>query len=137
MLNRIADGRTDLVFDFPVQGHAADSADARGVWLIPQCAYHGDVRALRYLVSRGASLAAPGENPDLNGPVFHGHRQSCEFLIERGADVNHPQPGTGETPLHSALRKISEPRFNLVLKVLMGWPEATPGSGASAVRPGG
>jgi uncharacterized protein len=119
MLDRIADGRTDLVFDFLAQGHAADAADSRGVSLIQWCAYHGDVSAIRYLVSRGASLAALGENLDLNGAVFHGHWQLCEFLIEHGADVNHPLPETGETPLHSALCKTDEPRFNLVLKVLL------------------
>jgi uncharacterized protein len=119
MLQRIADGRTDLVFDYLAQGHAADSADASGVSLIQWCAYHGDVSAIRYLLSRGASLAALGENLDLNGAVFHGHWQLCEFLIEHGADVNHPLPETGETPLHSALCKANDSSFNLVLKVLL------------------
>ena len=119
MLERIADGRTDLVFDYLAQGHAADSADERGVALIQWCAYHGDVSALRYLVSRGASLDALGANLDLNGAVFHGHWQLCEFLIEHGADVNHPLPATGETPLHSALCKADNPAYNRVLQVLL------------------
>jgi ankyrin repeat protein len=119
MLERIADGRTDLVFDYLEQGHGADSVDGAGVSLMQWCAYHGDVSAIRYLVSRGASLNALGENLDLNGAVFHGHWQLCEFLIERGADVNRPLPDTGETPLHSALCKPSNPVFNRVLKVLL------------------
>jgi ankyrin repeat protein len=119
MLKRIADGRTDLVFDYLAQGHAADSVDGGGVSLIQWCAYYGDVSAIRYLVSRGASLDALGENLDLNGAVFHGHRQLCEFLIEHGADVNHPLPDTGETPLHAALCKANNPVYNLVLKVLL------------------
>ncbi|HKB03266.1 MAG TPA: ankyrin repeat domain-containing protein [Gemmataceae bacterium] len=119
MLDRIADGRTDLVFDYLAQGHAADSADGRGVSLMQWCAYHGDVSAIRYLVSRGASLQALGVNLDLNGASFHGHWQLCQFLIEQGADVNHPLPDTGETPLHSALCKADDPAYNLVLKVLL------------------
>jgi uncharacterized protein len=118
MLERIADGRTDLVFDYIAQGHAADSADARGVSLMQWCAYHGDVSAIRFLLSQGASLDSLGVNLDLNGAVFHGHRQLCEFLIEQGADVNHALPDTGETPLHSALCK-TDPKYNHVLKVLL------------------
>jgi uncharacterized protein len=118
MLERIADGRTDLVFDYIAQGHAADSADARGVSLMQWCAYHGDVSAIRFLLSQGASLDPLGVNLDLNGAVFHGHRQLCEFLIEQGSDVNHVLPDTGETPLHSALCK-TDPKYNHVLKVLL------------------
>jgi uncharacterized protein len=119
MLERIADGRTDLVFDYLAQGHPADSADGRGVSLIQWCAYHGDVSAVRFLLSRGASLEALGENRDLNGASFHGHWQLCQFLIEHGADVNHPLPDTGETPLHAALCKTDRAAFNRVLKVLL------------------
>jgi uncharacterized protein len=119
VLERIADGRTDLVLDYLAQGHAADSRDAGGVSLIQWCAYSGDVSAIRYLVSRGASLDALGDNLDLNGAVFHGHWQLCEFLIEHGADVNHPLPETGETPLHAALCKANHTVYNRVLKVLL------------------
>jgi ankyrin repeat protein len=119
MLDRIADGRTDLVFDLLSQGHAADSKDARGVSLMQWCAYYGDVSAIRYLVARGAALASLGENLDLNGAAFHGHWQLCQFLIESGADVNHPLPDTGETPLHAALCKANRPTYNHVLMVLL------------------
>jgi len=119
MIERIADGRTDLVFEYLAQGHAADSADGRGVSLIQWCAYHGDVSAIRYLVSRGAGLDALDANMDLNGAVFHGHWKLCEFLIEQGADVNYPLPDTGETPLHSALCKTDSAVYNRVLKVLL------------------
>jgi ankyrin repeat protein len=119
MLKRIADGRTDLVFECVAQGRAADNLGDGGLSLIQWCAYHGDVSAIRYLVSRGASLDALGTNLDLNGAVFHGHWQLCEFLIEHGADVNHPMPETGETPLHSALCKANNPAYHRVLKVLL------------------
>jgi ankyrin repeat protein len=119
MLDRIADGRTDLVFDYLAQGHAADSVGKDGVSLMQWCAYHGDVSGIRYLVSRGASLDALGENLDLNGASFHGHWQLCQFLLEHGADVNHPLPETGETPLHSALCKTNRSVYNRVLRVLL------------------
>jgi ankyrin repeat protein len=119
MLERIADGRTDLVFEFLAQGNPADAVDAGGVSLLKWCAYYGDVSAVRHLLLHGASLDALGENLDLSGAAFHGHWQLCQFLIERGADVNRALPDTGETPLHAALCKAGRPAYNLVLKVLL------------------
>src|SRR5262245_6811720 len=119
MLHRIVDGRTDLVFEYLAQGHAADSVDADGVSLLQWCAYYGDVSAIRFLMSQGASLELLGPNRDLNGACFHGHWQLCQFLIEQGADVNYPLPDTGETPLHAALCKANRPAYNLVLRILL------------------
>lgn len=119
MLDRIADGRTDLVFDFLAEGHAAASSDGNGVSLIQWCAYYGDVSAVRFLLANGESLESLGENFDLNGAVFHGHWRLCQFLIENGADVNHPLPDTGETPLHSALCKPNRPVFHLIVEILL------------------
>ncbi len=119
MLDRISDGRTDLVFDYLAEGHDAKSTDREGVSLIRWCAYYGDVSAVRFLVAHGESLDSLGDNFDLNGAAFHGHWQLCQFLIENGADVNHPQEDTGETPLHAALCKANRPAFNLVVQILL------------------
>lgn len=119
MLDRISEGRTDLVFDYLSEGHAADSTDKNGLSLIKWCAYYGDVSAIRFLLANGESLESLGENRDLNGAVFHGHWRLCQFLIENSADVNHPLPDTGETPLHAALCKANSPAHNLVVKVLL------------------
>jgi uncharacterized protein len=119
ILERIADGRTDLVFEYLSEGHAASSTDRNGVALIKWCAYYGDVSAMRFLLAEGESLTSFGDNFDLGGAAFHGHWQLCQFLIEHGADVNHPQPETGETPLHAALCKANRPVYDLVLKVLL------------------
>jgi ankyrin repeat protein len=119
MFNRIADGRTDLVFDYLEQGHVADSQDAGGVSLLSWSAYYGDVSAIRYLMSKGALLDSLGSNFDLNGASFHGHWQLCQFLIENGADVNHELEDTGETPLHAATCKANRPAFDLVVKILL------------------
>lgn len=70
MFDRISDGRTDLVFDYLSQSHPANSTDANGVALIKWCAYYGDVSAIRFLLARGESLAALGENFDLGGAAF-------------------------------------------------------------------
>jgi ankyrin repeat protein len=118
MLERIVDGRTDLVFEYLAAGHAASSTDPGGVSLIQWCAYYGDVSAIRFLLANGASLDALGANFDLNGASFHGHWQLSQFLIERGANVNHPLPDTGETPLHAALCS-HRPGCNLVVKILL------------------
>jgi len=119
MLDRISDGRTDLVFDYLSQGHAANSKDENGVSVIKWCAYYGDVSAIRFLLANGESLESLGENFDLNGAAFHGHWQLCQFLIENGADVNHPLPDTGERPLHAALCKANRPAYNHVIKLLL------------------
>ena len=62
MLERILDGRTDLVFDYLAEGHPATSSDRRGTRLISWCAYHGDVSAIRYLLAHGESLSSIGAN---------------------------------------------------------------------------
>ena len=54
MLNRITDGRTDLVFDLFAAGHAATSVSG-GASLINWCAYYGDVSGVRFLLANGES----------------------------------------------------------------------------------
>ena len=112
MLQRIRDGRTDLVFDYLAQGHAATSADEHGTRLIEWCAYHGDVSAIRFLLAqrRVAGLARREPRPERRGVPWHW--QLCQFLVEHGADVNHPLPDTGETPLHAALCKANRPVYD-------------------------
>lgn len=118
-LNRIADGRTDLVFEYLAEGHTASSSDQNGVPLIKSCAYYGDVSAIKHLLSKGESLTSLGENFGLNAAAFHGHWRLCEFLLENGADVNPAEDGTGETALHAALSKAHSSAHALVVKVLL------------------
>ena len=59
LLERIADGRTDLVFDYVAQGHPAKSADRAGTPLIDWCAYYGDVSGIRFLLANGETLRSP------------------------------------------------------------------------------
>lgn len=121
MLEKIADGRTDLVFEHIKQGHDADEIDPSGVSLIQWCAYYGDVSAVRYLLEHGECLTSLGENFDLNGAVFHGHWQLCQFLLEQGADVNFTLPDSFETPLHAAICKANRPYYDLIIKLLLSY----------------
>jgi ankyrin repeat protein len=119
MIDRIATGRTDLVFDLLAQGEKATATDSDGVSLLSWCAYYGDVSAIRFLLANGARLEELGEGLGLNVAAFHGHWGLCQFLIENGADVNQSQADTGETPLHSALCTDDRLRYDRVVKVLL------------------
>lgn len=119
MLDRIRDGRTDLVFDYLSDGHAASAVDDRGMSLIAWCAHYGDVSAIKFLLASGETLAPLGPDLGLIGAVFHGHTRLCEYLIEAGADVNYSLPDTAETALHSALCKTGEPQFDAIIKILL------------------
>lgn len=119
LLERLKNGRTDLVFDLLQAGGAAGSTDRDGVSLIRWCAYYGDVSAIRFLLAQGETLGALGENFDLNGAAFHGHWRLCQFLIENGAEVDRPLPETLETPLHAALSTANRGAHDLVIRVLL------------------
>ncbi len=119
LIARIADGRTDLVFELVGRGLPPATADERGVPLIRWCAYFGDVSAIRFLLGRGVDLTALGPNFDLNGAAFHGHWRLCQFLLELGADANLGLPESAETPLHAALTKANRPATDLVVAVLL------------------
>ena len=118
LLHEIAEGRTDLVFDYLAAGHPANSTDENGVSLLKWCAYYGDVSAIKFLLNKGESLQSLGTDLGLNAACFHGHWRLCKFLLENGADANRPAPDTGETPLHSAVCKPWS-QAALVIKVLL------------------
>ncbi len=119
LLERIADGRTDLVIDYVAQGHPATAADGDGTPLIQWCAYYGDVSAIRFLLERGEVLRSLGENLGLLAAAFHGHWRLCEFLLENGADAAFREPDTGETALHAALCTTRRVAHDLVVRVLL------------------
>jgi len=119
MLSELGDGRTELVFDLLEAGLPASYRDEHGVSLMRQCAYYGDVSAIRFLLSRGESLASLGENLGLEDASFHGHWRLCKFVLEQGADVNRASEDTGETPLHNVLSKTDRLVYDRVLMVLL------------------
>lgn len=62
MLDRIAEGRTDLVFDYVGEGNSPSSTASDGGSLMQWCAYYGDVSALKFLLSKGETLRSLGED---------------------------------------------------------------------------
>ena len=118
MLERIAEGRTDLVLDYVSQGNPPGSKSSDGVSLMQWCAYYGDVSAIKFLLSKAESLKSLGADLGLNAAAFHGHWRLCQFLLENGADANVREPETGETPLHAALSSHRASQ-NLVVRVLL------------------
>jgi uncharacterized protein len=119
IFDRIADGNTDLVFDYVGAGSAATSADQSGVSLLQWCSYYGDVSAMKFLIAEGASISSLGEYYGLNTAAFHGHARLCQFLIDQGEDVNQTVRDTGESPLHAALCTTNRQRHDAVLKALL------------------
>ena len=119
LIDRIADGRADLVFDFVSAGQPATFVDAGGASLISWCSYYGDVSAIRFLLSQGERLASLGPNLGLDSAAFHGHWQLCEFLLESGAQANYADPNTGETALHAALCTANRPGCGVAVRVLL------------------
>ena len=119
LIRKLADGRTDLVYDLVELGHTPEYLEHEGVSILRWCAYFGDVSALRFLLARGASLSSLGTNFDLDGAVFHGYWRFCQFLLESGADANLANPVTGETPLHIALSKTDRITYDRVVRVLL------------------
>lgn len=118
-IQRIADGRTDLVFEYLAAGNAATSADSSGTSLLEWCAYYGDVSAIKHLLHHGAALDILGADLGIIGASFHGHWRLCQFLLESGASANYAMPDTAETPLHSALCTANRVRHNPVMKALL------------------
>ena len=117
MLDRIAEGRTDLVFDYVTDERTATSRTG-GASLMQWCAYYGDVSAIRFLLAHGESIQSLGEDLGLNAAAFHGHWRLCQFLLEKGADPNFASPHTGETALHAATSS-GRPAQRLVVQVLL------------------
>ena len=121
ILPKLADGRTDLVFDLASAGHSPETLLHDGVSLLQWCAYYGDVSAIRFLLSRGAALTSLGKNFGLIDAAFHGHWRLCQFLLEQGANPNEADLENGETPLHAALCKTDRVALDRVLEVLLAY----------------
>ena len=118
-MRRIADGRTDLVWDLLAQGTEVSARTPEGATLVQTCAWYGDVSALRFLLDHGAKLDSLGTDLGLNAAAFHGHWRLCEFLLDQGANANVALEDTGETPLHSSLCTPDRSRHDLVVQVLL------------------
>ena len=119
ILDHISRGRTDLVFDLlalPDWKNVLQDGEVRPLqWFV----YYNDTTALKAVLNAVGDLSSINLNEELGHASFFGHWKVVDFLISQGADVNHANPDTGETPLHSALCKAGRPYYLYVIKLLV------------------
>jgi hypothetical protein len=80
MLERIAEGRTDLVFDYVGKEHPPSSRTSDGSSLMQWCAYYGDVSGIKFLLEKGETLLSLGDNMGLNAAAFTAIGDCASFL---------------------------------------------------------
>jgi ankyrin repeat protein len=119
ILDRIARGRTDLVFELLKLERWKDVLHDGSVKPLQWFVYYNDTTALKAVLNSGGDLSSINLNDELGNASFFGHWKVVDFLISQGADVNTTIAATGETPLHSALCKAGRPYFLYVLKLLV------------------
>ena len=68
-------------------------------------AWHGKTNMVRHLLLRGArlGLAGPDGYNELHMAAARGHSETCQVLIEHGADINEKHPTTEASALSSAV----------------------------------
>jgi ankyrin repeat protein len=119
ILDRIARGRTDLVFELlglaDWRATLAEGAIKPMQWFV----YYNDVTALKAVLANGGDLNTLDLNAELGNAAFFGHWKVADFLIAHGADPRLAHQETGETPLHSALSKAGRPYFIHVVRLLL------------------
>lgn len=100
-------------FETPLPDASPDARDVNGWTPLHHAASRGDVEWLRRLLAMdGAAVDIRVHNADAysaewgNTPLHYaardGRREACQFLLQRGADVN-ARNQRGQTPLHRAL----------------------------------
>jgi len=119
IFDRIARGRTDLVFELLKLERWKDVLHDGSVKPLQWFVYYNDTTALKAVLNSGGDLSSINLNDELGNASFFGHWKVVDFLISQGADVNTTIAATGETPLHSALCKAGRPYFLYVLKLLV------------------
>ncbi len=119
ILNAISRGRTDFIFKLLALDNWKEvlyQGSARPLqWLV----YYNDVTALRAVLESGGDLKSIDLNNELGNAAFFGHWKVCDFLINKGADVNAVIDKTGERPLHNALAKAGRPYYLYTVRVLV------------------
>jgi ankyrin repeat protein len=119
ILDRIARGRTDLVFELLRLPDWRDVLAQGRVRPLQWFVYYGDVTALKAVLEAGGDLDTLNLDEELGHAAFFGHWKACDFLIAHGANPNASVPDTGETPLHGALSKAGRPYYLHTVRLLV------------------
>lgn len=119
LLDRIARGRTDLVFELLRQDDWRELLCAGEVKPLQWCVYYNDVTALKAVLAAGGDLATLDLDAELGHAAFFGHWKVCDFLLAQGARATSSVAETGETALHGALAKAGRPYYLYVVRLLV------------------
>lgn len=119
ILQRIADGRTDEVFELLRLPDWREVLSSGAVKPIQWFVYYNDVTAIKAVLAAGGDLSSINLDDELGNAAFFGHWKVVDFLIANGADVNYRQPETGETALHSSLSKAGRPYYLYTVRLLV------------------
>lgn len=119
VIEKISKGRSDFVFEFLRLPDWRELLNEGGVKPLQWFIYYNDTTALKAILEAGGDLSSIDLNQELGNASFFGHWKVVDFLIKHGANVNHADPGTGETALHSSLAKAGRPYYLFTIKLLL------------------
>ncbi|MGQ0531482.1 MAG: ankyrin repeat domain-containing protein [Caulobacteraceae bacterium] len=119
ILDRIAKGRTDLVFELlrlpDWRAAVVEGLTNALQWFV----YYGDATALRAVIAAGGGLSSLDLNAELGNAAFAGHWKVCDLLLSAGADSRFAAVSTAETPLHNAVSRAGRPDYVYVVRLLL------------------
>src|SRR5450432_645876 len=119
IIDFISKGRTDFIFRLLQVPNWKDMLNNGQVKPLQWLVYYNDTTAIRAVLEAGGNLDSINLNSELGNAAFFGHWKVCDFLINRGADVNAHIDKTNETPLHNALAKAGKPYYFYTVKLLI------------------
>jgi len=111
----VSRGRTDLVLDLLGSEEGRKCVPELLTWFVR----YNDVTALRAVLQAGLDLSGLDLDRELGNAAFFGHWKVADFLLAHGANIGWAEPGTAETPLHSALCKAGRPHYGHVVRLLL------------------
>lgn len=119
LLERIAGGRTDHVFDLLRRPNRRELLIGGTIRPLQWLVYYNDTTALKAVLEAVGELPGISLDEELGHAAFFGHWKVCDFLLAQGADARHANARSGETPLHSALAKAGRPYYFYVVRLLV------------------
>lgn len=119
LLDYLARGRTDLIFEFMKVLHWKELLTQGDVKPLQWLIYYNDTTAIKAVLNAGGDLTSINLDVELGNAAFFGHWKVCDFLIRHGANVNTHVKETHETPLHNALAKAGRPYYFYTVKILV------------------